>query len=49
MLFRPEAMFYGGFKQQLWILNIQKTLISLDFGNPGPHNKVLAWRHPNMG
>jgi hypothetical protein len=44
-----KAVVYGKFKQQLWILNIQKTLIQLDFGNPEPHNKVLAWRHPNMG
>jgi hypothetical protein len=49
MLSALKAMVYGGFKQQLWILNIQKTLIQLDFGNPEPHNKVLAWRHPNMG
>jgi hypothetical protein len=49
MLFRSESHGLSGFQQQLWILNIQKTLIQLDFGNPEPHNKVLAWRHPNMG
>src|SRR5579859_5035252 len=26
-----------------------KTLISLHFGNPELHNKVLAFRHPNVG
>jgi hypothetical protein len=27
----------------------QKALIPLHFGNPELHNKLLAFRHPNMG
>lgn len=42
-------MIQVGFQQQLWILNTQNALILLHFGNPEPRNKVLAWRHPNMG
>jgi hypothetical protein len=28
---------------------IQKALIPLHFGNPELHNKLLAFRHPNIG
>jgi hypothetical protein len=27
----------------------RKALILLHFGNPEPHNKELALRHPNVG
>jgi len=45
-LFEAEILYFYRLAK---FATTQKALIPLHFGNPKLHNKLLAFRHPNMG